>query len=215
MSKPLCCWWTILPRISIIKTEWRTIHETSTVMLHCNSVVTSQTQTFSALTCSFIRQLSMWHCSHLLLNAVLPRRWAPAVVDRYLLPARRSAANPLHAAAASNDGTDRQTVDRFVDPAPHTMRAVSIIGQAEGTTAGRLVNASPWALAGRRNSDLYHCRVWTWTLRIHSLIHSNRLLKTSSQDSRWFLPEFLVSISFQLLVLKGFMLIFSTRMAAD
>jgi len=115
----------------------------------------------------------------------------------------------------SNDGTDRQTVDCFVDPAPHTMRAVSIIGQAEGTTAGRLVNASPWALAGRRNSDLYHCRVWTWTLRIHSLIHSNRLLKTSSQDSRWFLPEFLVSISFQLLVLKGFMLIFSTRMAAD
>jgi len=111
MSKPLCCWWTILPRISIIKTEWRTIHETSTVMLHCNSVVTSQTQTFSALTCSFIRQLSMWHCSHLLLNAVLPRRWAPAVVDRYLLPARRSAANPLHAAAAV-ERWDRQTDSR-------------------------------------------------------------------------------------------------------
>ena len=42
----------------------------------------------------------MWHCPH------LPT--AAAAVDRYLLPA----------------GTDRWTPYRFIDPAPHTMRAV-------------------------------------------------------------------------------------------
>jgi len=74
----------------------------------------------------------MWHVSsrsgvatlrtaiHLLLTNLL-------VVDRYLLLAERSAANPPHAAAAvdrEDRQTDGRTFDRFVDAAPHTMRAV-------------------------------------------------------------------------------------------
>ena len=69
----------------------------------------------------------------LLLNGMLRRRCcrtpAPAAVDRYVLPVGRSAANPPHAAAAveQTDGrTDVRTPDRYVDPAAHTMRAVSI-----------------------------------------------------------------------------------------
>jgi len=70
------------------------------------------------------------HYTHLLLSAVLRRRccWASAAVDRYLLPVRRSAANPP--LLRSNDGTDgrtdRQTPDNYIDPALHsTMRHVS------------------------------------------------------------------------------------------
>ena len=61
---------------------------------------------------------------------------APAI-DRYLLPAGPSAANPPLAAAAvclwdrqqhlSVDGTDRwtdgRTLERFINPTPHTIRA--------------------------------------------------------------------------------------------
>ena len=70
------------------------------------------------------------------LCAVLRRRaplmqccWVPTAVDRHLAPAGHPAANPPHAAAAVNrwdDGqTDRGTDnrDRYIDPAPHTMRA--------------------------------------------------------------------------------------------
>jgi len=50
-------------------------------------------------------------------------RSAPAAIDQYILPARRSAANPPHAAAAvdrpeQTDGrTDGWTFDRYIDPA--------------------------------------------------------------------------------------------------
>ena len=53
----------------------------------------------------------------------------PAAVDRYLLPTRRSAANPPHTVAAvdrQDRRTDGRTLDRFIDPALHTMRVVSI-----------------------------------------------------------------------------------------
>jgi len=49
-----------------------------------------------------------------------------AANDRYLLPARHSAANPPHAAAVV-DQWDRHMLDRFIDPAPRTLRALSII----------------------------------------------------------------------------------------
>jgi len=89
---------------------------------------------------SFLRQLITWHCPHLLLNAVLLRRPAAAAVDRYLLPAGPTAANPPYAAAAvdrwdrqtdTRTETDRQTdVRRTVTQTlPHTMRAVSIMDQ--------------------------------------------------------------------------------------
>ena len=51
-------------------------------------------------------------------------RMAPAVVDQYLLTARRSAANPPHA-AATDRRTDGRTPDRYIDPAPRTIRAMS------------------------------------------------------------------------------------------
>jgi len=53
---------------------------------------------------------------------------APGAVDRYLLRVRCSAVNPPHAAAAFDWWdrlTDGRTLDRFIDPAPHTMRTVS------------------------------------------------------------------------------------------
>jgi len=50
-------------------------------------------------------------------------------IDRYLLPAGHSAANPPHAAAASVDRwdrqTDRRTLDRFIESAAYTMHEVS------------------------------------------------------------------------------------------
>ena len=49
-----------------------------------------------------------------------------AAVDRYLLPARPTAANPPHAAAAGK--RDRQAPCHYIDPAPHTMWAVPITG---------------------------------------------------------------------------------------
>jgi len=65
---------------------------------------------------SLAPQLSTRHCSRLLLSAVLR-----LPID--LLPERRSAANPPHAAAAV-DRRDRQ-IDRFINPAPHMIRALS------------------------------------------------------------------------------------------
>jgi len=59
-----------------------------------------------------------WHCSHLLLCAVLLRRPTAAAIDRYLLPARLTAANPpppqRHAVV---DRRDRET-DRRTDTVP-------------------------------------------------------------------------------------------------
>ena len=55
-----------------------------------------------------------------------------AAIDRYLLPARHSAANPPHTTAAVDRWdrqTDRETPDRYTEPAgwlPHTMRAVAV-----------------------------------------------------------------------------------------
>jgi len=73
---------------------------------------------------SLVPRLSTRHCPHLLLSAVLRRsaaeracRWyasaapAPAAVDRYLLPAERSAANPPAITVAAGRW-DRQTDGR-------------------------------------------------------------------------------------------------------
>jgi len=55
---------------------------------------------------------------------------APEAGDRYLLPAGRAAANPPATVAAvdrCDRQTDGQTLNRYIDLAPHTMRAASII----------------------------------------------------------------------------------------
>jgi len=48
---------------------------------------------------SFLRQLSMSHCSHLLLSAVALLLLAADAVNQYLLPTQRSASNMPRAAA--------------------------------------------------------------------------------------------------------------------
>ena len=71
---------------------------------------------------SFLRQLTTWHCSQLLLSA------SRAAIDRYLLAAGPTAANPPQRRAAGEWGdgrTDWRTLDSCIDPAPHTMPAVS------------------------------------------------------------------------------------------
>jgi len=63
-------------------------------------------------------------CTARLMHSACPLR-APAAIDRYLLPARRSAANQSAAVDRRDRQTDGQMLDRFVDPPSHTMRAVS------------------------------------------------------------------------------------------
>ena len=80
---------------------------------------------------SFLRQLTTWHCSHLLPNAVLlcavmQRRPTAAAVDRYRLPSGPAAANPPYAAVAvarwnrkGGQLTDKRTEsDRQTDTVP-------------------------------------------------------------------------------------------------
>jgi len=70
---------------------------------------------------------------------VRPPHAAAAAIDRYLLPAGLTAANLLQrglllCAHAGTDGrTDGWTPYGFIDPAPHIMRAVLIIGDRSVT----------------------------------------------------------------------------------
>jgi len=66
-------------------------------------------------------------------RAAAPLLLGAGAVDRYVLPAGRSAANPPHAAASverwgrqTDRETDGRTPDRCVDPALLTIQAVSI-----------------------------------------------------------------------------------------
>ena len=99
--------------------------------------------------------VSTWHCPHLLLSAVLRlcaatplllyRRPARVADDQYILPARRSAANPPHVAAAV-DGTDGRT-----DGRPCILR-----GQGQKAVG---------CLTGRCSGGGYcrmDCAVWYW-----------------------------------------------------
>ena len=59
--------------------------------------------------------------------------WRSAANDLYRLPAGPTAANPPQAAAAADSckgqidrQTDGQTPDRYADPAPHTIRTMSL-----------------------------------------------------------------------------------------
>ena len=54
---------------------------------------------------------------------------APAAVDRYLLPTGEQQQTRRRLLQRPIDGTDRRTPYRFIDPAPRTMRVVSINGQ--------------------------------------------------------------------------------------
>jgi len=105
---------------------------------------------------SLVPRLPAGHCPYLLLNAVLRRSccWAPAPplpID-ISCPRGRSATNPPHAAAAVDRWdrrTDGQTLDRFMDPDPHTMRAVSIACTFLGRS-GTVVSAPDCGVRGRR-----------------------------------------------------------------
>jgi len=52
-------------------------------------------------------------------------RSAPAAIDRHLLSAGRSTANPPAAVDRWDRETNGRTARRYIDPAPHTMRAAS------------------------------------------------------------------------------------------
>jgi len=99
-----------------------------------------RTWLFSPLTSlrSASYSLQTRHCLHLLLTDV--RIWIDrrprllhtrrAAIDRYRLPAWPTAANPPHAAAAAQDGTDRQrrTPSRYIDLAAYYASSVSLHG---------------------------------------------------------------------------------------
>jgi len=74
---------------------------------------------------SYLRTLTTWHCPH--------SPAAAASIDRYLLSVWPTAANLQQRRAAAgwerqtNGRTDGRTPDRYMDPAPRTMLAASII----------------------------------------------------------------------------------------
>jgi len=77
---------------------------------------------------SFLHQLSMWHFPYLMLR---PCCGATTAERRHLLHgAHAEALAGQHTRSSgmqrANDGTDRRTPDRYIDPAPCTMRAVPI-----------------------------------------------------------------------------------------
>ena len=73
---------------------------------------------------SFLHRLSTWRCPHLLLSA---GAWctAPAAVYRYLLPSAQQQTRRT-SLLLSIDGTDRRTLDTYIDLSPHAMRTASI-----------------------------------------------------------------------------------------
>jgi len=84
---------------------------------------------------SLVPRLSTWHCTHLLMKAVLRRRCflvpALAAVNWYLQPALHSAANQPHAAAAV-DRWDRQTDRRTDGPSTYSYTLLRILrGQCQ------------------------------------------------------------------------------------
>ena len=72
-----------------------------------------------------------YHCSHLLLSAVLRRRclWASGAtaVNRFLLPARTAPSSKPAARLRSHDGTEGRAHGRFIDTAPNDVRASSTV----------------------------------------------------------------------------------------
>ena len=74
-----------------------------------------------------------WHCSHLLLCALLLRRPTAAAIDRYLLPARLTAANPpppqRHAVVdrRAERRTDGRTPYRYTDPGIYYSSTVKVM----------------------------------------------------------------------------------------
>ena len=93
-------------------------HKFHTSSEHCWNFNRPKIETNPSLCSASLIWLSTWHCPHLLLSAGLRRCCcrAPGAVDRYLLRVWRSAANPLHAAAAF-DWWDRMT-DGQTDTGP-------------------------------------------------------------------------------------------------
>ena len=71
---------------------------------------------------SFLRQLTTWHCSQLLLSA------GRAAIDRYLLPVH-GPQQQTRLKMRSMDGTDRRTDGRtpyrYIDPAAYFARSVN------------------------------------------------------------------------------------------
>jgi len=118
---PVC---SIRPIQQNIKGKWRLKHAPITAKAHfCETCLTpdelqNRRPVKHKSVLSFLRQQITWHCSHLLLNAILLRHLAAITVDRYLLSAGPTAANPpqWHAVV---DRWERQTPYRYIDPAAY------------------------------------------------------------------------------------------------
>ena len=76
----------------------------------------------------FLRQLTTWHCSRLLLSAVLLRYPAAPTVHRYILPDGPQQQTRCSGVWRPTDGTYRQTdgLRTVTETMSHTRRAVSV-----------------------------------------------------------------------------------------
>ena len=85
---------------------------------------------------SFLRQLTTWHCSHLLPSAGPCSNWSISSGSR------AHSSKPAAAAEWWDRRTYRRTLDSFIDPAPHTVGSVSI-NTAEISTLRRYKQIPP------------------------------------------------------------------------
>ena len=78
--------------------------------------------TYPNALCSWQRQctLATWHCPHSAADA------ATVAISQYLLPTKPTAASLQQRVCCYGHWTDGRTLYRFINPAPHTMRAVPI-----------------------------------------------------------------------------------------
>jgi len=91
--------------------------------------VETTSRIFDAL--SQLHTLKTWHCPHMLLRAVLRRGCCCCVdrasIDRYLLPAGPTAANPPHAAAAGEWDKRTDSVPFYRPCSAHYAGSANII----------------------------------------------------------------------------------------
>ena len=105
--------------------------------------------------------------------------WRSAANDLYRLPAGPTAANPPQAAAAADSckgqidrQTDGQTPDRYADPAPHTIRTMSLsVSMSTWSLRWHFTNKSvPRAPYSINSYSLSHS--WTLWWRVRWLKHA-------------------------------------------
>ena len=92
----------------------------SSSLQHCRTTVRAcDGHTINKSVFGFLRQLTTWHCSHLLLSAVLLGALRPHLtIDIAYSPGARQQTRRTLLQRAN--GTDRQTPYRYIDPAAYS-----------------------------------------------------------------------------------------------